>query len=243
VVLTGRIEARGEPGGSVTVESSTAGVTLQEEIRVQGTPAGQVTINAATDVAIGGRRGRIRADGGFGDISIDAGGLVTSRTISARGSNGLGLPGGTVAVLAGSVSIERFLVRGFDGGRVDVESTAGNVDIFRDIDVTGKNVGGTVRIDSAADLFVKETNADAPIMGGDVRITAAGSAFLGDSLTSDFRVDSDVAGGVIEASAAGDLTLEGDFAAEVGGCIGLSAGGTLDTSQADFDVTVTPSCP
>lgn len=200
-------------------------------------------MNAAADVSIGGRRGRLRADGGFGEISIDAGGLVTSRTISARGSNALGLPGGTVAVLAGSVSIERFLVRGFDGGRVDVESTVGNVDIFRDIDVRGKNLGGTVLVDSAADLFVKETDAEGGITGGEIRVDGIGNVFLGDSASSDFTVEGDVAGGVIEASAGGDLTLKGDFVAEVGGCIGLSAGGTLDTSQADFDVAVTPSCP
>ena len=108
VTLLGRVEARGEPGGSVTIESSAGSVNLQEEIRVQGNPAGEVAVDAAVDVSIGGRRGRLRADGGFGEIAIDAGGLVSSRTISARGSNGLGLPGGTVSVLAGSVSIERF---------------------------------------------------------------------------------------------------------------------------------------
>jgi hypothetical protein len=134
-------------------------------------------------------------------------------------------------------------MRGFNGGVVDVESTVGNVDIFRDIDVSARNVGGTVRIDSAADLFVKETNADSATTGGDIRYTAIGNALLGESTTSDFTVEGDAAGGVIEASAGGDLTLRGDFVAEVGGCIGLSAGGTLDTSQADFDVPVTASCP
>jgi hypothetical protein len=218
-------------------------VNIQEEIRVQGSPAGDIDIDAAVDVAIGGQKGRLRADGGFGEISINAGGLVSSPTMSARGITGLGLPGGTIAVLAGSVSIERFLMRGFNGGVVDVESTVGNVDIFRDIDVSARNVGGTVRIDSAADLFVKETNADSATTGGDIRYTAIGNALLGESTTSDFTVEGDAAGGVIEASAGGDLTLRGDFVAEVGGCIGLSAGGTLDTSQADFDVPVTASCP
>jgi hypothetical protein len=163
--------------------------------------------------------------------------------MSARGDNALGLPGGTISVLAPSVNVDRFLVRGPQGGNVDVESTAGDVTIPRSIDVRGRTLGGTVRIDSAADLFVAETLAYATDTGGEIRINAAGNMILGDTAGSDFRADGDVAGGVVEAQAGGDMTLEGDFLAEVGGCIGLAAGGTLDTSQADFDVIVTPSCP
>ena len=65
---------------------------------------------------------------------------------------------------------------------------------------------------------------------------------LGNSSSDDFDVTGD-AGGTIEAQTGGNLTLAGDFAAAVGGCIGLSAGGILDTSAASFDVTPTGSCP
>lgn len=50
-------------------------------------------------------------------------------------------------------------------------------------------------------------------------------------------------GGVIEGQATGNLTANGEYTAAGGGCIGLSAGGTLDTSAATFDVPLTASCP
>jgi hypothetical protein len=51
------------------------------------------------------------------------------------------------------------------------------------------------------------------------------------------------AGGVIEGQAGGNLTAVGKYSAGTGGCIGLSAGGTLDTSGGTFDVPLTGSCP
>jgi hypothetical protein len=48
---------------------------------------------------------------------------------------------------------------------------------------------------------------------------------------------------VIEGIAGGDLTVDGKYKAQVGGCIGFSAGGTLDTSSAGFDVALSGSCP
>jgi hypothetical protein len=244
VLLLGRVEARGDPGGTVTVESSAADVDIQEEVRVQGAPAGEVTVDASGDVTVGGRRGRLRADGGLGQITIQAGGVATLPTTSARGDNGLGLAAGTIAVTAGAVNVERFLVRGPNGGVVDVESTVGNVSIPRVIDVQGRINGGTVRVDSAADLFVAGVRAESSsLMGGDVRFTSAADMVLGDGISSNFTVDADDVGGTIEAAAGGDLTALGDYEAQPGGCIGLSAGGTLDTSQADFDVPLTASCP
>jgi hypothetical protein len=245
VNLLGRVEARGNPGGSVLVESSAGNVSIGEEIRVEGTPAGQVTVDAALDLTIAPpTKGDIEADGGLGTISLGAGGTANVlKTISARGDNALGLAGGTIAVLAGTVNAERFLVRGPTGGNVDVESTVGDVSIMRSIDVRGSTAGGTVRLDSAANLFIDEIEAAGGSTGGDVRLSAVGDAALGSSASDDFDVAGDFAGGTIEATAGGNLTAQGDFEAQVGGCIGLSAGGTLDTSQAEFDVPLAASCP
>jgi len=42
---------------------------------------------------------------------------------------------------------------------------------------------------------------------------------------------------------AGDFTASGSFRARPAGCIGLSAGGTLDVAGVAADVPITPSCP
>src|SRR5262249_1823003 len=49
-------------------------------------------------------------------------------------------------------------------------------------------------------------------------------------------------GRVIEGMASGNLTADGVFRATFG-CIGLSAGGTLDTSAGSFDAPIVPDCP
>jgi hypothetical protein len=245
VSLLGRLEGRGTPGGTVTVASSGGDVSISEEIRVQGQHAsgGQATVDAAGDVVIGGRRGIIRANGGLGFITVKAGGTATMRHLTANGSSPLALPAGTIAVLAGTVNATgRLRARsGPQGGLVVVESTFGDVTL-REIEAEGREIGGTVRLTSAANLVIDEITADGPLVGGEIRLTAAGNAELGDGSSSDFDASGDV-GGVVEAAAGGDLILKGDYQAAVGGCIGLSAGGVFDISQASFDVPITGSCP
>ena len=50
-------------------------------------------------------------------------------------------------------------------------------------------------------------------------------------------------GGVIQGDASGNLTARGEFDATTGGCIGLSAGGTLDTTDGTFAPAFGSSCP
>jgi hypothetical protein len=83
---------------------------------------------------------------------------------------------------------------------------------------------------------------DGAVAGGRAHFVASGDIVLGQSSSSRFDATAS-AGGTIAAHAVGDLTAVGHFEADAGGCIALSAGGTSDTSAAEFDVPVVSSCP
>ena len=52
-----------------------------------------------------------------------------------------------------------------------------------------------------------------------------------------------ILGGTIQATATGNVTTDGGFSVGPGGCIGLSAGGTVTTGSSTFDQTVQQTCP
>jgi hypothetical protein len=247
--LKGRIEARGLDGGTVAVTIPNGNLTIEEEVRVQGEfgTGGTAILDASGDVVIGGKKGTVRARGGAtgaggGTISI-SGATVSVRTLNAK-SGGL-TTGGTIGIVGGTVSAERLIVNGGDGGTVNVTSTVGPVTISNRILVRGqKNVGGSASVDSASDATIEALlDARGKTAGGTAEYNAAGNMILGKNDRTKLRASSDVAGGAIEATAGGNLTVRGKYEVEVGGCIGLSAGGTLDTTQATFDTTPVGSCP
>jgi hypothetical protein len=190
-------------------------------------------------------RQRIDASGGapvVATIALNAGGSMNLSDLRADGH--FGAPAGTVAATATSITAGTIRVRGAsDGGLVFVASNGGNLNVDR-VDARGKEgMGGSVTLNSSGDLKnTAGTKVDGDAAGGRAHFVASGDIVLGQSSSSRFDATA-TAGGTIEAHALGDLTAVGHFEADAGGCIALSAGGTSDTSAAEFDVAVTSSCP
>lgn len=247
VDLTARIDARGKPGGSVSVSCPSCSITLSELIRVDGwrkaAGGGTATLSGG-DITLTQNKGKIRADGrapGAGTISLNASGTADVYELRAEG---VGVPGGTVAVVAGTVSARTIVADGSPGGTIELTSTAGDVTVRSAKARSGSSSsGGLIDIDSAANATIESRAiVRGGIAGGAVQVVAAGDITLGTSGSADFDARG-AAGGVIEGAAGGDLTADGKYRAETGGCVGMSAGGTLDTSSAKSDVPITASCP
>ena len=239
VTLDGRIDARGTPGGGVTVTSSAGTVILNAEIRAGGESAagGTVILNAAG--MMNGIAGKVTASGddaNGGTLLMTAGGLAQLSSAVVRG-----LVGGTVAATASGISLGKVSVRGRnDAGTISLTSTVDNVYVYL-LDGRAHDNGGDVDVAAAAAVTLENAELDAT-NGGHLNVNAGGDGVLGNSVGDDFDV-SGTSGGEIEVQVGGNLTLAGDFSAQVGGCIGLSAGGVLDTSAASFDTPPTMSCP
>lgn len=241
VTLAGRLDARGTPGGGVTLSSSAGTVTLSEEIRAGGESAagGTAILSAAGGVDVTDGKVTVNGDGAdAGTVLVTAGGLADLSFIYARG-----LVGGTVAATAADVHVFRASVRGNDdAGSVSLTSTTGDVSVDNIDGRAGTGTGGQADISAADDATVLEALLDGDAEGGDLHVNAVGDIVLGAPLTG--RIDATGAvGGEIEAEADGNLTAVGQIRAAAGGCIGLSADLVLDISGATFDVPLTASCP
>jgi len=245
--LADKVDVRGVPAGTVNLATTVGNITTTDDVRAQGWPAGgggNVSVTAANDVdihnvnATGGTAG---GGTGGGAISIMAGGDATITKLRARGS-GAGVAG-TIDVEGDTVAVERIDARGhFGGGTVTVDSNVGALIVDR-IDVRASSgTGGTVTVSAATDGQVIQKILASGDTGGEIRITAGNDLTLGTMPSSTFD-STGSAGGVVEGQAGGNLTAEGKFEAAVGGCIGLSAGGTLSTGSASFDVPLSGSCP
>jgi len=241
VDLDGRIEARGLNAGTVAVTSSAGNVSFDEEIRAYGEfgAGGAVTLSApAGDTTMSGL---VRASGNPGGAVSISGGNVDVNRVNAKG---LAIAtGGTITIAGNTVIAGRLIAKGGDGGVINITSTVGTVSLDDLMDVRGKtNEGGTVSVVAATDATVDvKLDARGRNVGGTAEYSAGGNMTLG-GLHRKLRATG-TAGGTIEGSATGDLTVLGEYAAETGGCIGLSAGGTLDTTGATFDTTPQGSCP
>jgi hypothetical protein len=218
-------------------------------------------LTAANDIEVSGP---VRAD----EILFEAGGrLVLNRSVLANNEFGFSLDdvafhgaggvdlngpvnthGGDIEVVssAGDVTITKVLRT--DGafnrcfaGNVTI-TAAGAARISRGISAKGKcgpffTDGGIVRIE-AATVDVGSTARLRAMNSGDIRLTATGGDML---LAGKFFAPG--TNGTIEGAATGNLLASGRFTAAPGGCIGLSAGGTLDTAGATFDVPLSTDCP
>jgi hypothetical protein len=124
------------------------------------------------------------------------------------------------------------------GGAVSLASSSGTVSVTSSIDARGQ-FGGDVVV-TANRIELTGSGVDTRSRGhtgGAQQYTAT----AGDLLLSGRFLATDA--GEIEGSATGNLTASGVFRAGAGGCIGLAAGGVLDTSGASFDPALSPSCP
>jgi hypothetical protein len=182
----------------------------------------------AEDVAFHGAagvelNGPVRTRGGDFEVVSAAGDVITNKVVRADGSF-TSCNGGVVTVTAaGAARIRRTI------------SAKG---------VCGRSItdGGTVRIEGAT-VDVGSAGLLRVINGGDIRLTATGGDMLlaGRYLAGRYLDPATI--GIIEGTASGNLLASGRFIASPNGCIALSAGGTLDTAGATFDVPLSADCP
>lgn len=237
IALSAQIDGRGDPGGTVTFSCPACTVSVSRNVRVEGWVDGGGGLVTGTAAAL--VMHTVNASGtapSAGTISLAAD-TVDIRRLKARGR---GVAGGTIGVVAGTANVEAVLVDGLTGGSVDIQSMVGPVTMEK-IDGRAKSgAGATVAIDAAGDAVIEKRVDIRGSGGGEFRIAAGGNLDLGTKPNSKFRATDS---GVIEGQAAGDLSAQGKFEAGPAGCIGLSAGGTLDTGLATFDVALSGSCP
>jgi hypothetical protein len=248
VLLIGKTEARGLYGGSVSATSSGGGVAIIEgDIRIYGESgsAGSVFLGAPNGVvqiegsviANGG------APGGGGDITIAAGGGVDifEGHLRARGTE-TGSGGSIDITAGGSVSFAHLSIdlRAFgsgSGGSLDVTSISGEITFDSRIDAGSQSgAGGSVNVDGAGNVAIPgPVIVSGATNGGEARFSSG--AFLELGINKNYRFEAEGAtGGVIEASAAGAMSIEGQFSAATGGCIAfieppapvIIAGSTFD---------------
>ena len=256
-------------GGSVTVSSSAGNISMEDTVAVRGAVAGSITIAAPAGTVTPRERFGARGQLDGGTVSLSAATIDMRGDIDARGGDGTGgtiqllgstlaqanrakfdasgyVNGGSIALLgdagSGDVALIRsgFIAKGNSGlgGTVTISAPAGSVNIDGKAAVYGKNgQGGQVAVDGVAITVGGKTIFYARD-GGEVRLEQTGAGLF--TLQAAFAVHD---GGVVEALApAGSLTALGKAVTD-GGCVGMSAGGTLDTTAFASDVAITPSCP
>lgn len=251
VVINDAPNVRGVSSGSLSISAPLGTVAPNVILNARGTSmnGGSIAIAAATvdlrrnlDV-----RGRL---GVGGTIDLDA---TTLLNLSGGDMRAEGIDGGTVDLRGGAASGDVTILKtstiratgtGGGGGSVMVSAPAGAVSMKGLVDVVGRDFsGGQVQVDGA---FVTigpgarfDADGDFSFSGGVLQFTQSGTGLMLLDGTFDARRN-----GTIEASApSGDLTARGRFRVAPAGCVGLSAGGTLDTSGATTDVPITASCP
>lgn len=266
LVVDGKIRAGSKlgPGGSVTLVGGAANV--QQSIDVRGATGGSITTQTVgMEVwAIWDARG---LTGSGGSITIMGVYTAFYKGVDARGHGGNGgtvtvygesflatpgkilasgsLNGGAINLFGPLLMWGKLLARGASGnGGTLVVSAPDPGDGLVAIptvrgDFRGGAGGGSVQIDADEIAFGKELRAGGKTGPGAIRMHHNGTqpAELAGKL--DAR-DS----GIVEVLAPNaDLTVSGTFSAGPAGCVGVSAGGTLDTTGLASDVALTASCP
>lgn len=246
VILGGRIDASGRAGGSIVAISHEGTVSIENRVRARGTidGGGTALLEAAADLRLLRRPAVLDVSGrgapGGGTMHLHASRAIALRYLWARG--GPGAPGGTITATAPAVELAELDVRGGSaGGRIEARSTADGASVTTvDARSDGGNAG-QIAVDAAADAAIGDIAAGGAIRGGDIRIAAAGRIALG---TATYSIDTSAPlGGAIAAHTPADIVVAGRLNATVGGCVGLSAGGTVDVSHAIINVPITASCP
>lgn len=243
VTLFDDVDAQGVTGGGTVFVIGNRALTAHGFLRARANP---IVGSGGTVVVVGGRAltlfDTIYADGARGGsiqvLSMD-GDLRTVAPLLVDGVNG---PGGSIVVGAAQVLT---IDSAFDadgatrGGSIDANARQVTVANRGDLFARGA-VGGSVTI-SGDDVTVE--NGSRILVDGD---QPSGSIQL-DATVGDLTLDGSFRargrGGRIQGSAARGVHASGEFEAAGEGCIGLSAGTTLDIGGAAFDVPVTMTCP
>jgi hypothetical protein len=208
--------SKGQRDGGDVVLASNADIAVRGAVSATGMNGGGITVVSQAGTA------RVTApidaggNGGIGGAVLMTGGqaLAFDGTAIADGN----AQGGSIIIAADSISASprsALFARGRSGGTIDIR-------------------GAMVTIPAGARMAVDGT---AP--AGTITLAATGGNLV---LTGDFSARGRT-GGRIEGTASGDLLASGAFAARGDGCIGFSAGATVDISGGAFDVPVVDHCP
>jgi hypothetical protein len=156
--------------------------------------------------------------------------------------------GGTVELLMPPAAAARIHVSGKidlrgqtgDGGSVLASGPEGWIALGGKVDLRGAATGGRIAIE-AGQLIVGRTQvrATGEAGGGEIRLQQTGAA----DMALDGTFDARTSGVIAVTTPTASLTVGGIFRAGPAGCVGISAGGTLDTTAVDSDVTLAASCP
>jgi len=215
--------------GSAEIVSTNGPVTISRPLR-----SVDVTVSAAGDIAVDAAVSATPPTRSGGTITLisTGGDVIVSDRLRAQAGDGtqpLDGAGGHIHIVA-----------------AELVSIAADIQVNAFPGRTGAP-GGTLQVDAGRVLATEvHFDADGDSPGPDF----AGSPAAGFRLTStlgEISLDGDflARGGpsVIEVAAATDLVAAGSFQVAPDGCIGLSAGGTIDTSAASFDTPVVTDCP
>ena len=223
--------------GEIAIQAGGA-IEVEKSVKTRG-PA--ITLDAQGDidtdgvVAATGRAGNTQGCGGVSLVS-QTGAVSIRRPVLCSGR--FGSAGITIGADA-NVTIDASIkapVQFSPGGPIAINSTSGSVTINGKLDTTGESLAGDIQV-SGASVVVNAPKADSRPGGArqDYDATAGDLVLNGTFLGQE--------PGTFEGTATGNLTAIGSFRMGIGGCVALTAGGTLDTSSATFDQTVGTSCP
>jgi hypothetical protein len=249
VTINDGVSVAGTFGGSISINAPLGSVTTLAKLKASATTeiAGTVGIGAATITLRANIDARSRSGSG-GQVTLAATTVVdlVGGDADARGK----LDGGAIALLGGGASGDVTVRRSSklyasgsqgNGGSLVASAPAGAVTIEGPVALSGSGMGGQAQVDGVA-VTVNRAHFDADgrtLGGGELRFNQSGAGLL--LLEGTFEARDN---GAIEALApAGNLTARGKFRVRPAGCVGFSAGGTLDTNAAAADVALTPTCP
>ncbi len=259
-------------GGSVNLTSGSGNVTINDAIQAQGIAmGGSVNIDAPMGTA-SPRSIKAPGKTNGGSIGISAANIEILHNIDVQGSTGDGgsiqlavtgllhvlggdldadgkVNGGILGLYAdvasGDITVDHSTLTavgtGDFGGSLVISAPAGTVDVFLSARLSGRNTGGDAQVEGAAVTVRAKSffDVDGHTQAGEIRFNQSGAGLMEIDGTLEARES-----GKIEALApAGSLTARGRYKAASAGCIGLSAGGTLNTSAVIADVPLTANCP
>jgi len=245
------IDVRGASGGSIEIQGGFVQVGFKAlDARGLAGPGGSVTLSV-TDVTVFGNVD-LRGKGGDGGMLTWTGRAHFTRKVDVSGTAN----GGSIAS-AGRVAITgKILARGKtgNGGTLTVSSPqamecCANIGFMRaKLDFRGALAGGL--IDLHGDWIQFAFGLPVPVTSqfrvgggsspGEVRITHSGTTH---PLEIDANFDARDSGVVELLAPNTDLTVSGKALAGPAGCVGVSAGGTMNTSALVSDVVLAPNCP
>jgi len=245
------IDVRGASGGSIVIQGGSVQVGFKSlDARGLAGPGGSVTL-AVADVTLFGNVD-LRGKGGDGGTLTWTGRAHFMGKVDVSGTAN----GGSIASAGRAAINGKITARGKagNGGTLTVSSPeamecCGNIAFMRaKLDFRGALAGGL--IDLHGDWIQFGFGLPIPVTSqfrvgggsspGEIRITHSGATH---PLEIDANFDARESGVVELLAPNADLTVRGKALAGPAGCVGVSAGGTINTSELLSDVVPAPNCP